>query len=79
MSLEIRRLINGQIHTITLTEEELEQAYRIKERRYLDEDFANGQIQHRTRIPDSIPVIWRNFRSLRTGSVSASTTFMTPI
>lgn len=42
MSLQIRRLINGQIHTITLTEEELEQAYRIKERRYLDEDFANA-------------------------------------
>ena len=32
MSLEIKRLIDRQIHTITLTEEELEQAYRIKER-----------------------------------------------
>lgn len=42
MSLEIRRLIDRQKHTITLTEEELEQAYRIKERRYLDEDFANA-------------------------------------
>ena len=41
MSLEIKRLIDRQIHTITLTEEELEQAYRIKERHYLEEDFAN--------------------------------------
>lgn len=39
--LELRRLINKRIHTITLTEDELEQAYHIMERRYLDEDFAN--------------------------------------
>lgn len=39
--LTIERLIGKDNVTITLTEDELEKAYRIKERRYLDEDFAN--------------------------------------
>lgn len=38
----IERLIGKDNITITLTEDELEKAYRIKERRYLDEDFANA-------------------------------------
>ena len=40
--LTIERLIGKDNVTITLTEDELEKAYRIKERRYLDEDFANA-------------------------------------
>lgn len=36
-----RQIGKGKV-TITLTEDELERAYRIKERRYLDEDFANA-------------------------------------
>lgn len=40
--LTIERLIGKDNITITLTEDELEKAYRIKERRYLDEDFANA-------------------------------------
>ena len=52
MSLEIKRLIDRQIHTITLTEEELEQAYRIKERHYLEEDFANV-LADTTQNPDT--------------------------
>lgn len=38
----IERLIGKDNITITLTEDELEKAYWIKERRYLDEDFANA-------------------------------------
>ena len=38
----IERLIGKDNITITLTEDELEKAYRIKEKRYLDEDFANA-------------------------------------
>lgn len=40
--LQIERTINGQKTAITLTDAELEKAYRIMERRYLDEDFANA-------------------------------------
>lgn len=40
--LTIERLIRKDKITIILTEDELEKAYRIKERRYLDEDFANA-------------------------------------
>lgn len=40
--LTIERQIGQDNITITLTEDELEKAYRIKERRYLDEDFANA-------------------------------------
>lgn len=40
--LKIERLIGKEHITITLTEDELEKAYRLKERRYLDEDFANA-------------------------------------
>lgn len=47
--LTIKRNINNQTYSFTLTEEELEQAYRIKEKRYRDEDFANLMAQN----PDS--------------------------
>ncbi len=40
--LTIERRIGQDNIIITLTEDELEKAYRIKERRYLDEDFANA-------------------------------------
>lgn len=40
--LQIERNIDNEIVTITLTDDELEKAYRIMERRYLDEDFANA-------------------------------------
>lgn len=40
--LKIERLIGKELITITLTEDELEKAYRLKERRYLDEDIANA-------------------------------------
>ena len=40
--LAIERLIGKDSITITLTEDELEKAYRIKEKRYLEEDFANA-------------------------------------
>ena len=40
--LQIERTINRQKTTITLTDDELGKAYRIMERRYLDEDFANA-------------------------------------
>ncbi len=40
--LTIERRIGQDNITITLTEDELEKAYRIKEKRYLDEDFANA-------------------------------------
>ncbi len=40
--LQIERTIENKKTTITLTEDELEKAYRIMERRYLDEDFANA-------------------------------------
>ena len=39
--LQIERNIGNKNTMITLTDEELEKAYRIMERRYLDEDFAN--------------------------------------
>ena len=39
--LQIKRNIRNKNTMITLTDEELEKAYRIMERRYLDEDFAN--------------------------------------
>ena len=39
--LQIERNIGNKKTMITLTDEELERAYRIMERRYLDEDFAN--------------------------------------
>ena len=39
--LQIERSIGNKKTLITLTDEELEKAYRIMERRYLDEDFAN--------------------------------------
>lgn len=38
--LEITRQINNHPWHFTLTEDELEAAYRLKQRRYLDEDFA---------------------------------------
>lgn len=38
--LQISRTINHQNFLFTLSEDELEQAYRLKQRRYLDEDFA---------------------------------------
>lgn len=47
--LTIKRTINNQTCSFTLTEDELEQAYRIKEKRYRDEDFANLMAQN----PDS--------------------------
>ena len=40
--LQIERTIENKKTTITLTDDELEKAYRIMERRYLDEDFANA-------------------------------------
>ncbi len=40
--LQIERTIENKKTTITLTEDEMEKAYRIMERRYLDEDFANA-------------------------------------
>lgn len=40
--LQIERNIDNRRSTITLTDGELEKAYRIMERRYLDEDFANA-------------------------------------
>ena len=39
--MDIKRILNRQSHTFTLTETELEQAYRIMEKRYLEEDFVN--------------------------------------
>ena len=39
--LQIERTINNKKITVTLTDDELEKAYRIMEQRYLDEDFAN--------------------------------------
>ena len=39
--LQIERNIGNKNTMITLTDEELEKAYRIMERRYLDEDFTN--------------------------------------
>ena len=39
--LQIERTIDNRKITATLTDDELEKAYRIMERRYLDEDFAN--------------------------------------
>ncbi len=40
--LQIERTIDNKKFTATLTDDELEKAYRIIERRYLDEDFANA-------------------------------------
>ena len=40
--LQIERNIDNRRFTATLTDDELEKAYRIMERRYLDEDFANA-------------------------------------
>lgn len=40
--LQIERNMGDRKTTITLTNDELEKAYRIMERRYLDEDFANA-------------------------------------
>lgn len=40
--LQIERIIDNRKTTVTLTDDELEKAYRIMERRYLDEDFANA-------------------------------------
>lgn len=40
--LQIERTIDNRTITITLTDDELEKAYRIMERRFLDEDFANA-------------------------------------
>ena len=39
--LQIERIIDNKKNTITLTEDELQKAYHIMERCYLDEDFAN--------------------------------------
>ncbi len=39
---QIVRIMNNTKITVTLTDDELEKAYRIMERRYLDEDFANA-------------------------------------
>ncbi len=39
--LQIERNTDHKKVIITLTDDELEKAYRIMERRYLDEDFAN--------------------------------------
>ena len=39
--MDIKRILHRQSHTFTLTETELEQAYRIMEKRYLEEDFVN--------------------------------------
>lgn len=39
--LQITRNINQQVCQFFLTEVELEAAYRLMQRRYLDEDFAN--------------------------------------
>ncbi|NBI85534.1 hypothetical protein D3Z47_04645 [Lachnospiraceae bacterium] len=40
--LQIERNMDNKKITVTLTDDELEKAYRIMERRYLDEDFANA-------------------------------------
>ena len=40
-NMKIERVLHKQSHTFTLTETELEQAYRIMEKRYLEEDFVN--------------------------------------
>ncbi|MEZ3501851.1 hypothetical protein [Faecalibaculum rodentium] len=39
--LQLERNIGHKKIAVTLTDDELERAYRIMERRYLDEDFAN--------------------------------------
>lgn len=39
--MDIKRILHRQSHTFTLSETELEQAYRIMEKRYLEEDFVN--------------------------------------
>lgn len=61
--LQIKRRINKQDCLLSLTEAELELAYRIKQRQYLDEDFANAlaQITLRLQITVFMSVIWRNF------------------
>ena len=62
--LKIERLIGQNNTTITLTENELERAYRIKERRYLEEALQTHlPTLPRTRIPGSIQGILRNFLS----------------
>lgn len=40
--LQIERNMDNKKITVTHTDDELEKAYRIMERRYLDEDFANA-------------------------------------
>ena len=40
--LQITRTINGQTCSFPLTETELEDAYRLKERRYREDDFVNA-------------------------------------
>ena len=40
--LQITRTINGQTSSFLLTETELEDAYRLKERRYREDDFVNA-------------------------------------
>ncbi len=40
--LQITRTINGQTYSFALTERELEDAYRLKERRYREDDFVNA-------------------------------------
>ena len=40
--LKIERNKDNRKITVTLTDDELEKAYRIMDRRYLDEDFANA-------------------------------------
>ena len=44
--LQITRNINDQPYFFILSEEELELAYRIRQRQYLDEDFANALADH---------------------------------
>ena len=44
--LQIARTINDQVCLFLLSDEELELAYRIKQRQYLDEDFANALADH---------------------------------
>ena len=73
--LQIERNIDNRRSTITLTDGELEKAYRIMERRYLDEDFANA-LADAAQDPDTR--FHSGHRSCRTGSAHISMASLMP-
>lgn len=80
--MKIKRTLHGQAHIITITEAELDQAYRIMEKRFLEEDFVNTMadvlrepesrfhIGHLSEFPELLNWLCSNFHDFYDANMS---------